>query len=409
MEKTLILTIEGKAKLYVPNPKMYTRTNGVYEPSWAPVFYNPLMTFNRDVSILSLEAALKAYGVRDAFVVDALAGTGVRAIRYCLEVSSVGKCIANDIDPKAVNLINRNVKLNSLEARVIVRNEDANTLLYKLKLKERLKITLIDVDPYGSPGPYVRSSLLAVRRGGFIGYTATDIAPLSGARWRAGGRKYDVLLTKTDTYLDTGLRVLLGYIARKAAELERYITPYISFLRGHYYRVFIKVDKGARKAEEMKLKQLGFITYCNSCGYRATFTLSEFPLKTGSFRCPTCNKQLLIIGPIWVSSIGQRDFIDKMLDLVRSRYGYLQTSKDISKLLSTLREEVNAPNTFNIVSASRAQGVNVPKRDSVIECIRAFGYSASKSHLNSTYIRTNAGWLDFIRCIRSLAKPSNVS
>ena len=50
---------EGLAKVLVPDPSKYKRPNGVYEPAWAPVFYNPKMKENRDIAVLALTTYLK--------------------------------------------------------------------------------------------------------------------------------------------------------------------------------------------------------------------------------------------------------------------------------------------------------------------------------------------------------------
>ena len=47
---------EGKIKVLVPNLKAYGVTPSDYAPSKAPVFYNPVMEFNRDLSVLVFQA-----------------------------------------------------------------------------------------------------------------------------------------------------------------------------------------------------------------------------------------------------------------------------------------------------------------------------------------------------------------
>ncbi len=42
---------EGKVRVLVPNLKAYGVTPSDYAPSKAPVFYNPVMEFNRDLSV----------------------------------------------------------------------------------------------------------------------------------------------------------------------------------------------------------------------------------------------------------------------------------------------------------------------------------------------------------------------
>ena len=233
---------EGKVVIAIPNPVSYVRKDKVVEYTWSPVFYNPVMTFNRDMSVLVLYTFLRLNGLH-GLVVDALSGSGIRAIRYCVEVNNNIECIANDIDRASYNYIIRNIRLNRVEDRVRATNLDANELMYNL-LSRGSRPIFIDIDPFGSPVPFIKSSIMCVRNGGLLGITATDTAPLSGVKYLAGSRRYDVRLRKNDIGDEVGIRVLLSYIARRAAEEDRYIVPLLSYRCKHYYRVFVKVYEG---------------------------------------------------------------------------------------------------------------------------------------------------------------------
>ena len=400
--ENLVVISEGRVKLKVPDPSKYLRLNGVYEPAWAPVFYNPQMTMNRDLSVIALVTIFKSTSLTSSPVVlDALAGTGVRAIRYCVEVPATSLCLANDVDPRAVKLIEENSVLNNVQDRVKVFHEDANILMYRLK-KERQKVDFIDVDPFGSPAPYVRASLWCVRRGGVVAYTATDTAPLSGSRWRAGSRKYDVSIIKTDIGHEVGLRVLIGYIARRAAEIDRYVAPLLSYFDRYYYRVFVRVAKGAGKANNMIRQDIGYLKYCPNCGYRSLIR------EIDNLTCPNCGGRLHLIGPMWVSSLADNVFVSDMLSNLESRqYHYLQTARNARKLLQVLLHEVDLPLVYNIVKLSQMLKVDMPKRDDLIKCLRELGYKAVKTHLHGGLIRTNAGVKDITYCLRSLTSLRN--
>jgi len=47
---------EGKVNILVPNLKAYGVVASDYAPSKAPVFYNPVMEFNRDLTVLAFKA-----------------------------------------------------------------------------------------------------------------------------------------------------------------------------------------------------------------------------------------------------------------------------------------------------------------------------------------------------------------
>jgi len=393
----LIIVREGKATLKVPNPEKYRRSDGVYEPSWAPVFYNPKQILNRDLSVVALNALARLSNFDEFRVLDALAGSGVRALRYCLEVPNVSLAIANDIDTEAFTLIKENIKLNNAEATVRACRLDANALMYLWKSLGKT-FEFIDIDPFGSPAPFVRSSLWCVRRGGAVGYTATDTAPLSGVKWIAGSRKYDVRLTKTDTPHEIGLRVLLGYICRRAAEIDRFIEPLVSFAKYHYFRVIVRVGKSASKASEVIEKCLGYLMYCRRCYYREIVPTSDIPRNS---LCPFCNGQLIAVGPLWTCNMFNEDFLNNMLSLVESsEFEYLPTRQDSRELLKLLIAESHVNGlAYNISSPARVRKVNMPPRDAVIECLRARGFQASQTHVGGQLVRTNAPWADFVECV----------
>ncbi|MQY68196.1 MAG: tRNA (guanine(10)-N(2))-dimethyltransferase, partial [Hadesarchaea archaeon] len=52
----------------------------------------------------------------------------------------------------------RNVELNGLASLVEVRNEDANVLLWE----NRGRFNYVDLDPFGSPAPFVDAACAAL-------------------------------------------------------------------------------------------------------------------------------------------------------------------------------------------------------------------------------------------------------
>ena len=76
-------------------------------------------------SIQAGRACLVQKGVQGVKVLEALAATGLRAIRYAKELSGVGQIVANDMDSSAVASIRRNVEFNGAESTVTARESDA--------------------------------------------------------------------------------------------------------------------------------------------------------------------------------------------------------------------------------------------------------------------------------------------
>ena len=75
---------EGKARILIPKEEKISKK--------LPVFYNPRMRFTRDLTILFVRQ------FPGLSICDAMAGSGVRAIRFALECRPK-RIVANDINP----------------------------------------------------------------------------------------------------------------------------------------------------------------------------------------------------------------------------------------------------------------------------------------------------------------------
>ena len=64
--------------------------------SKAPVFYNPHMELNRDLSILAIQVFQKRQK-RDINICDLFGGSGIRGVRYKKEITGVDTVFINDI------------------------------------------------------------------------------------------------------------------------------------------------------------------------------------------------------------------------------------------------------------------------------------------------------------------------
>src|SRR3989338_9641815 len=131
------LVQEGKAKIKVlPSRKISKEMD---------VFYNPVMEFNRDISVLLLNSIEK----NNLIISDPLAATGIRSIRFLLELkkSKIQSISINDYSSKAVKSMKNSLALNKIKKnkKIIIQNEDANLFLLNSK-----GFDYIDVDPFGS-------------------------------------------------------------------------------------------------------------------------------------------------------------------------------------------------------------------------------------------------------------------
>ena len=61
------------------------------------------------------EAKGKEFDEEGISVLEALAATGLRSVRYLKEIDHIKKLAANDWDPKAVELIRKNMEFNDID------------------------------------------------------------------------------------------------------------------------------------------------------------------------------------------------------------------------------------------------------------------------------------------------------
>ncbi len=372
---------EGLARLCIPNPQRYLRPDGVYEPAWAPVFYNPRMAFNRDVAMVFARAWSGLRGVENLTVVEPLAGSGVRAVRYALEAGAT--VYAVDIDPLAVELAEINVDVNGVGDRVYVAEGDANAFMHTLRLK-RVRLHIIDLDPFGSPVPFLDAALAALRGRGVLAATATDTAPLTGTHQAALRRKYDVIPGRSFLEKEQAVRILAGYIVRRAAAREYGAKVLLAYYADYYVRVYVELSPGARRSDAA-LENIGYIAYCPRC-HIAWYT--RRPDKPGT--CPRCGGEPRIIGPVYTGPLCDEKLVEEMRR-VAEEMPWLTERERVVSLLSQLLEEcsVTQPH-YRVDRIASVLKVNMPSPRLVVEELRSMGYRAALTHFDNRGVRTDA-------------------
>ncbi len=384
---------EGLAELIVPDPNAYRRPDGVYEPSWAPVFYNPRMAFNRDVAMVFARAYARLRGLEGITVVEPLAGTGVRALRYALEANA--RVYASDIDSDAAYLAKLNVELNRVADRVRVVRADANRFMEQLR-EEGVKPTIVDIDPFGTPIPFLDSAIHLLRGRGVLAVTATDTAPLSGTHLKPLRRKYDVIPARTAWEKEQAVRILAGYVLRRLAAHEYGGRVLLAYYADHYVRVYIEVRRGAGRADET-LEQLAYGAWCPTCNY------------TGYTRdlintCPYCNGRTLIVGPLYAGPLCRQEIVEAMLSEAKAM-PWLTEGGRLLKLLTVLKEECSIVKPYyrldKLCSMLRR---SMPRVSEVVEGLKQMGYAASRTHFDPRGFRTNAPHAIVVKLVYELSR-----
>lgn len=355
---------EGSTKIVVP--VLDKRAN--YPPSSASVFYNPKMELNRDISV----ACVGVFGRRQDSYVDALGATGIRGVRMANEVGL--KVVINDWDPRAYELIKRNIEENRLD--VGAQNKNANVLL------SETHFDIVDIDPFGTPIPFLDSACHSVKK--MLCITATDTAPLCGAHKAPGIRKYGAIPLKTEYHPEMGIRILLGAIARNLARYDKSMKPLLSHATEHYFRIYAAVEKGAIKANET-MEQMGFISHCFDCGFRTwnygiAIHMSE--------KCSGCGLPTALAGPLWLGRSHDKKFCDRVLrELEHRKLGTRQTAM---KLVQLCAEEQEIPTYYDQHAICKKLKINPPPIGSTISALCNAGFKASRTHFSGTSFKTDA-------------------
>ena len=301
------------------------------------VFYNPAMRLSRDLHV----AFAKQFDFR-GIMLDGLAASGIRGIRLNLEAGvNVEFC---DSSRMATETIAENLKINGIKSEIY--NERVEELL------QDRKYDWIDIDPFGTPAPYLEAALKGLNDGGILGIAATDTAVLCGAKPSICKKRYGAVSMRRVAAKEVGVRILLSRIHNIASEMGKGIEPLLSYSEGHHLRVFVRL--GERKDVTLK-----WIT-------RDMKIVDREEKDAG--------------GPLWVKKIIKTDLIPE------SQEGIL------GRLLETLREEASGPpGLHDINDIAKAAGIGqTPQRIKIVESIRKLGSFASSSVFSPLGIKTDA-------------------
>lgn len=344
----------------------------------APVFYNPVMELNRDISVAIINQYAKMVD-HPISVFDAFGGTGIRGARYAKEIPGVESVMVGDVNPLAVEIAQKNMKLNDLD-NVTVEKNDANILLQSNKGL----FDVVDIDPFGTPAMFTQSTAANIRPGGLICISATDTSALCGTYHDPCLRKYGARPFKSEYCHENGIRIILAFIARNLAVNQKYLEVLFSHSTQHYMRIYAIVHRGGKKTNE-SLDNIGFIAHCPHCLHRE---ISYGFVSTLPSKCPECGCDYEIAGPMWLGSIWNKEFIKDTMDSVDD----LQLNKkdELLKLFNQCYEESEGPVTFyDIHKICKTLKISSPKINDVIDEIANRGYFISRTHFKLTGMRTD--------------------
>lgn len=365
---------EGSVTIIIPKLE-------VKSPTKAPVFYNPKMELNRDISVIFLQSFQKKLS-RELTVCEPLTGCGVRGARFASEVTGLKKIVINDINPKASTLAKLNVK--KFKEIVEVHNKDANMLLTEFSTPNQ-RFDYIDIDPFGSPVPYILYTLKALRKDGVLAATATDMAPLCGVHSKACFRHYGAKPLRTEYCHELAIRILYGFIAVTAARIDLAVKPLLCHSTDHYIRIYTQIFRGAEKADE-SLSKLGYVYHCFKCLNRKV-DFETFPNK--KMNCENCKAPMDFAGPLWLGELHDMEIVKEVIKEVSHRKK-LGQKRRVEKILQKILGEIKAPPTYYVLNHfCDFLNVQTPPYLEVLRKIHTLGYRVIQTHFNPQGIKTD--------------------
>ncbi|KAJ2707775.1 RNA methyltransferase tRNA(m5U54)methyltransferase [Coemansia sp. IMI 203386] len=386
------------------------------------VFYNPVQQFNRDMSIAAIktwrdmttEAKLERYEKstkpnkvrpKTSFtVLEALAASGLRSVRYAKEIEGIDHIVTNDMLPSAVESIQRNVHFNGLSPKLVRANlGNAISVMYGYRDKELFDV--VDLDPYGSAAPFIDGAIHAVRPGGLICVTCTDLAILaSNNHPEACFYKYGGNPLKAEFCHELALRLVINSLQQAANKQKLYIEPLLSCSIDFYVRIFVRVHSKPLLVKTVA-SQTGLVHHCRHCGTYTTQPLGSIERGAGDNhrylvpvgppvdrRCAQCGSKQDIGGPCWIGPLHNKDFVRRMYKGVSvSDASVYATQPRMKGMLKVILEELDdAPFHYTLAQLCSAVRAACPPLVKINSALLNAGYRVSGSHTRQGSIKTDA-------------------
>ena len=376
--------MEGAGKFIVPLPP---NTKGPAKRS-GDIFYNPSMQFDRDMSIIVMSSLLSGLSRQNPMVLDALCASGIRGLRYSIEIpimvpESSPSITLNDVSPEAVHVANKNALLNCQD--VTITNEKAQAIMH------RERFDVIDIDPYGSAVPFLDAGINGTRHGGILAFTATDTAVACGTYGRTCKRRYQAAGLKNHLCHETGLRIMMGHAVRRAAENDIAIHPLLCYYSDHYFRIYARIDRSRHSASK-QLEKISFGVYHRDTG--------EVELLKGE-PCTSLpvTKNSQTFGPFWSGRLLDDNALERITVFSQHRHvSSMRNAERILKLIKLWNEEARMPPFFyETADVGRRMAKSSPTISAILNGLRDSGHIASRTHFTPTGIKTDATSGEFMR------------
>ena len=413
------------------------------------LFYKPKSRIIRDLGVLALAVVGQQRGSNDDTplrVLDAMAGSGVRSLRYAKEVDDVGLIHSNELmegdHPLAANL----APLLVPGGVGRMTQSDAVDLYLACRINDE-RFDLVDCDAFGTGQPHTAEAWWAVGKGGLLYLCATDSCATAGHNAHKVSSGYAAVAKYAPWCNEQGLRLLLGAAWREAAQRNLHAKPIFSFFHrpSSSMRVMLQLHKAKRPPAHL-YEQLAHVGRCVECG--ETWKVPSTALGDACTKLRTCScagSRVDIAGPMWLGPMHDEEFVSAMQsEATRRDWG------DTAALLTTLEAEAHAETEaqaraeslaaaegpiadHKVVQGTRgiargkrggaylfyhlgevqrnlaARGLSLPPKARLIEMLHEAGHSAAATHIESKALKTDATLDELAACVRAATAAVEVA
>ena len=338
-------------------------------------FYNPLMISNRNISILLLNAIKK-----DAMnMALPLAGSGIRGLRFLKELKEgkINNIFFNDKKENFSKKLTKTIKENKLTKKhLTIHNEEATLFLLNqvnnTKKPENFcgYFDYIDLDPFGTPNPFLAPAIARINRGGIIAVTATDTAALSGTYAKVTRRKYWGTSLRNYLMHEIGLRILIRKIQLQGVQFDKALIPILAYHKDHYFRIYFQNNKGKEKCDKLLKHHQYFL----------------FNHKTLEFKISHYNKEegFIAAGPIWTGQLKDQKLITK----ISKNNKFPQEEK----FLSLLEEELDIPGFHDMHALAKNYNKEPTKLEPFLKKVKG-----TRTQFSPTGVKTKKSFKEIIK------------
>ena len=431
-----LINLEGATVICLTD-QVLDNNLGPASKDFEKVFYNSAMAGSRTRSVILMKHIIDSgyLGDSEIYAIDGLAASGLRARRWLNELPSHNaerlRITICDLNENSLDWAMKNHEQyppNHGKGILKPRQGDLRTAILDQGWH------WVDVDPFGSPMPFLDTAIQSLAKKAILEVSATDTAALTGSSRTALLRRYGARVNTDGLAHDSGMRVLLACIARNAARHDRCIQPILSIWDSHHLRVSLKVRKSIEISNKLE-ENLGWrVSAPNKEEFTASIDAKLTP--SSSMEClpmhcflplsyPVSRTDKRISGPLWIGSIGDSEVMasfteERAISMCTKKYEkdnlLSWTERDFElekrKILRSIRyieqeARVIAEGRLILTDdlASWLNKGSPPSPNKMIDLIEEKGFKAARSHYSKPSFRTNAPWDIIVECLNQSQPP----